>query len=237
MLFQTIESKVIKAQSDSELLEKLIAAHQGFIKKCMIDQQKASGAQLEDEMTVAMLAFTEAVKQYDLSRGKFLGFARLIINRRMIDEYRRLLRQTPMGAKSLDEAYMDDEGNQDMHPYEVAASLSAHEAEVKKRDLQMEIALYQEALSAFGLNFNDLVDESPKQEALRRTYQDLAKWMVKEPDLMKQLNETKKMPISQILERITIDKKRLERGRKYIIALVVLLESDLELIKQYLERR
>lgn len=234
MLFQTLESKVIKAQSDPQLLEKLIAAHQGFIQKCMIDQQKASGAHLEDESTVAMLAFSEAVKAYEPSRGKFLSFARLIINRRMIDEYRKSLKQAPPGSRSLDETLLEKE---EVHPYETLASLRQYEEEVLKRDLQMEIALYEELLNRYGLGFLDLTSEAPKQEGLRKTYKDLALWLMDEEDLIKQIQATQKMPMTQILSRYNIDKKRLERGRKYILAMVVLLSSDLERIKSYVERR
>lgn len=235
MIFQSLEAKVLKAQNDSQLLEKLIDGHQGFIKKCMIDQQKASGALLDDEMTVAMLAFSEAVSQYDVSKGKFISFAKLIINRRMIDEYRRLLRQNPAGGRSLDEPLSEEEDNQ--HPYEVAASIKQYEQEVKRSDLQMEIALYEEALQGFNLSFQELVAVSPKQEALKESYRQIALWIVSETEILKQLYKDKKMPITEILVHFDIDRKKLERGRKYILALVVLLDSDLELIKQYIERR
>lgn len=235
MLFQSLETKVLKAQSDSELLEKLIAAHLGFIKNCMIDQQKASGAQIEDEMTVAMLAFSEAIAQYDVTKGKFLSFARLVINRRMVDEYRRLLRQKPPGSRSLDEPLSEEEDSQ--HPYEVAASVAVYDQEVKRSNLQMEIALYEESLQAFGLSFNELVEVSPKQASIKEDYQAVAKWLVSQPELLRRLHQDQKMPISEILAVFNMDRKKLERGRKYILAMVVLLGSDLELIKQYMERR
>lgn len=234
MLFASLETKVVKAQSDSDLLEKLIAAHQGFIRKCMIDQQKASGAQVDDEMTVAMLAFVEAIKQYDLSKGKFLSFARLVINRRMIDEYRKQLRQMPKGAISLDAAL---EGEEERPIYEAKASVLAYENEVKKRDLQAEIMAFELMLNDFDLSFNELVEVSPKQEGLRLNYQSLAKWLSEQPDMMAQMMTTKKLPAQQILKAYPIDQKRLDRGRKYILALSLLLNSDLDLIKAYMERR
>ena len=237
MLFNNLETKVFKAQSDLQLLEKLIAAHQGFIKKCMIDQQKASGAQFEDEMTVAMLAFSEAVKQYDAGKGKFLSFARLVINRRLVDAYRKQLRQSPPGQLSFDETNDPDTQTQAQSSPEAAASVKHYEEAVRLSDLQMEIALYEEGLSAFELSFNELADISPKQDGLRESYQQVAKWLVTQEALLQQLYKERKMPISEILAAFDMDRKKLERGRKYILAMVVLLDSDLELIKQYVERR
>ncbi len=235
MIFQSLEIKVLKAKNDPKLLEKLIASNEGFIKKCMMDQQKASGALIDDEVTVAMLAFVEAVKQYDTSKGKFISFARLVINRRMVDEYRRLLRQNPFGGNSLDETSPNEENNQ--HPYEIAASVEAYEKEVKQRNLQMEIVLFEEGLLVFELSFKELIEVSPKQEAIKDVYQRIAKWLVSEPELLKRLYTDKKMPIIEILNQFEIDRKKIERGRKYILAMVVLLSSDLDLIKNYLERR
>lgn len=236
MIFDNLETKVQRAQSDKQLLEKLIVAHQGFIKKCMIDQQKASGAQFEDEMTVAMLAFSEAVSQYELSKGKFLSFARLVINRRLIDAYRKQLRQSPPGQLSLDETPDKNEAQSQFSP-ESAASVKHYEETLRRSDLQMEIALYEAALGDFGLSFQELVSISPKQEGLRDSYLQVAKWLTEQDGLLKQLYKEKKMPIAEILTVFDMDRKKLERGRKYILAMVVLLSSDLELIKQYIKRR
>lgn len=235
MLFNSLEAKVFKAQNDPQLLEKLIAAHQGFIKKCMIDQQKASGAPFEDETTVAMLAFAEAVKHYDSSKGKFLSFANLVIKRRLIDAYRQSLKQSPPLQYSLDDSEHSEA--QAQTSAEALASVRHFEEQVRQSDLQMEIVLYETALSEFGLSFAELAEISPKQEGLRNTYLQVAKWLVAQERLMAALYKERKMPISEILSVFNIDRKKLERGRKYILAMVILLDSDLELIKQYLERR
>lgn len=235
MIFSSLENKVLKAQNDSELTNKLIAAHEGFIRKCMIDQQKASGARFDDEMTVAMLAFHEALNKYDSSKGKFLTFAKMVITRRMVDEYRRQLRQIPEGTKSMDEPYSEEEdGNR---PYEAKVSVESYEREVKRADLQLEIAQYNELLAHFNLTFGDLVEVSPKQERLREEYKMVAQWLKTQPNLMAGLYKDKRLPMTEILKNCQADKKRLERGRGYIIALVVLMDSDLDLIKSYLERR
>ena len=235
MIFSSLESKILKAQSDSELTNKLIAAHEGFIRKCMMDQQKASGARVEDEMTVAMLAFAEAISKYDVDKGKFLSFAKLIITRRMVDEYRKQLRQMPLGTRSMDEPYSEEEDAN--KPYETQASMTLFENQVKRSELQMEIVLYNEGLQAFGLNFAELAATSPKQERLRAEYKAVAKWLIGQPALLAGLYKERKLPVTEILKHCETDRKRLERGRPYIIALVVLMNSDLDLIKSYLERR
>lgn len=235
MLFQSVEAKVMKAKDSPELQSKLIEGHLGFIRKCIAEHIKASGVSVDEEMTVAMLAFQEAVETYEASRGKFYSFCKIVIGRRLIDDFRKKIRHE-QGVVSLDVSACDDEGAERPNDALVNVSMKAYEQLCDKTDLQYEIMAYAEILTAYGLSFNDLIESSPKQETLRKLYMDTSHWLVSQPHLFEELKTTRKLPITKIVQAYDIDKKRLERGRRYIIAVAVLLDSDFEKIKAYVRR-
>ena len=49
-------------------------------------------SQSDDEWSLALAAFVEAVRTYDLSKGRFLSFSELVIKRRLTDYYRSQLK-------------------------------------------------------------------------------------------------------------------------------------------------
>ncbi len=44
---------------------------------------------IDEELSIALMAFNEAIDGYDTSKGSFLSFAKLVINRRLIDYLRK----------------------------------------------------------------------------------------------------------------------------------------------------
>ncbi len=77
------------------------AAQDENILNCFIEQQetvilctasRVTGhfvTKSDDEWTIALSAFVEAVKAYDLKRGSFFNFAKMVIQRRLIDYIRQ----------------------------------------------------------------------------------------------------------------------------------------------------
>jgi len=43
----------------------------------------------DDELSIALMAFVEAIRSYDVSKGNFLSFSQNVIKRRIIDYYRK----------------------------------------------------------------------------------------------------------------------------------------------------
>ena len=80
-----ISDDVQKAQEDEEYLNKFIKDNKRFI---MVSASKATRrfiSENDDEWSIALIAFHEAVKSYDLSKGNFRTFAALVIRRRLTD--------------------------------------------------------------------------------------------------------------------------------------------------------
>ena len=102
-----IVSQVQSAKMDSEAADALIRQYMGFIRSetvKFLHTVPENGH--EDELSIAMLAFYEAVLAYEKSRGAFLPYAARAIKNRLIDHYRTEKRHdnvislhTPLGGE------------------------------------------------------------------------------------------------------------------------------------------
>ena len=80
-----IVSQVQSAKTDSEAADALICQYMGFIRSetvKFLHTVPENGH--EDELSIAMLAFYEAVLAYEKSRGAFLPYAARAIKNRLI---------------------------------------------------------------------------------------------------------------------------------------------------------
>src|SRR3972149_8425887 len=86
----SLEERVIKSKNSNNELNTLISDFKPFIASVV---QKKIGKYLEygvdDELSVGLSAFMEAVNSFDAKKGTFLSFSRLVINARVIDFLRK----------------------------------------------------------------------------------------------------------------------------------------------------
>ena len=85
-------SQAVRAKEDEPFLERFIEAHEGFILRTASRHAGHTVTRSDDEYSVALLAFYEAVKGYDPAGGPFGAYASLVIGRRLADYYRALHR-------------------------------------------------------------------------------------------------------------------------------------------------
>lgn len=233
MLFKrSLEERVEKAKKNEEELDKLIEEYKPFIASTL---QKKKGKYLkygyDDELTIGMMAFKEAIEAYDKSKGKFLSFAKQVITLRGIDYYRK-------NKKLEDTIYL--QGNNDIENEDIkSVILNRAIEEYKHKNLnemrRLEILEYKKELKEWGIEFIELVKASPKQQKLKKTYKDIAQFIIQNQDILNKLKSMKRLPLKEIEESMTINRKKLERGRIYIIALIIAITGDYELIREYIE--
>lgn len=214
---QSLEDRVIKAKKDSGEINKLISEFKPFIASVA---QKKVGRYLEygvdDELSVGLIAFKEAMDSYDKNKGKFLSFAKLVISMRLIDYYRKQKRETTL---SLD----DEQSTTDAIDVK---SMDSYRIDEENEKRVLEIIEYRAELEKWGISLEDLAKVSPRKESLREHYKKVARVIVKNSDILNILLQTKRLPIKEIEEIIPIHRKKLERGRIYIIAVVLALVSN-----------
>lgn len=223
---ETLEEKVISSREDPEKKNLLIKQFKPFIASVI---QKRLGKFLEygvdDELSVGLTAFDEAINSYDIKKGKFLSFSRLVITNRIIDYYRKQSRQSHSTSSYNDE---EDEITADLIDKK---SVELFSLQSEAEDKKFEIIQYSQDLSLWGINFGELARFSPKQGNLRLEYISCAKMIANDKNILNELMRTKRLPIKNITKMMPLHRKKIERGRIYIIALVVAIIKNYSFIE------
>ena len=157
-----IVSQVRSAKTDSEAADALIRQYMGFIRSETVKfLHTAPENGHEDELSIAMLAFYEAVLAYEKSRGAFLPYAARAIKNRLIDHYRTEKRHgnvislhTPLGGEEDGGELLDTIPDTVDHAGDYAVRTAS----------RREIQEFSEKLAQFGLTFSDVADNCPRQE-------------------------------------------------------------------------
>ncbi len=214
---QSLEDRVLKSKNDKDKISVLISQFKPFIASVA---QKRVGRYLQygtdDELSVGLMAFSEAVNSFDRKRGKFLSFARMVINARLIDHFRKQDRAVGSG-------YAEDGDAEEALDIR---SMEQYGLDSEAEDRKAEVIEYTQKLKSWGISFEELVRISPKKEDLRVYYKKAARVIVDNKAILDTLLETKRLPIKEIGEIMELHRKKLERGRIYIIAMVLALMGD-----------
>ena len=176
-----IDHSVIDAKENSQTLEDLIRNHEGFIIKSASKTAKRYITKSDDEWSVALSAFAEAVEKYDLEKGSFMAFAELLIRRRLIDWFR-------VNGRFQSEITMEE--------IEEEAVIVPDDAE----NLRLEIETLGEILQEYGFSFMDLAESSPKAQKTKDSCRIAILWILDNSIIIGQLRETKQLPI-KIIEK------------------------------------
>ncbi|WP_229749979.1 RNA polymerase sigma factor SigI [Paenibacillus nasutitermitis] len=188
----------------------------------------------DDEFSIALSAFHEAMEQFSSQAGKsFLGFAETVIRRRLIDYVRKEQRhQHTVPYSSFDR--LDDEG-QTINPIEMQESVSRFQDTQHADARRMEISDYNHSLQMYDIAFMDLPDLSPKHADSREMLIAISRTLASSPGMYESLMETRKLPVKELCQMSGVSRKTIERNRKYLIALAVLQRGDYPYLQHYLE--
>jgi RNA polymerase sigma factor len=80
-----IDNIAVNAKVDEKLMNNFISQYENFIIKCASSAAHSYISKSDDEWSIALHAFTEAIRNYSMEKGSFLNFAELVIRRRIID--------------------------------------------------------------------------------------------------------------------------------------------------------
>ncbi len=184
-------------------------------------------ANSSDEFSVGLQAFHEAIDRFDETKNvSFLNFAGLVINRRIIDYLRKSNRSYLEYPFTYFEAN-DSEGCIEKYAVQQPGIFT------DKLEIQEELLQFKQDLLAFGITFEDLVRLAPKHLDTKLLCISIAKKLTESMELTDKLMTGKKLPIAEILTVFGVHRKTIENHRKYIIALFLILRSDMDIIKGY----
>lgn len=223
-----IVAMVAAARGDSLAADELVRRFLPFIRSETAKVIRRGVSDSDDELSVAMMAFHEAVLAYERLRGAFLPFAARAIRSRIIDFHRR--EQRHRGQLSLHEKNEDDR--------ELADTLDVGTDPISERTdrtaARQEIAHFALGLSEFGLSLTDIADNCPKQSRTLSACHRALDYARGNPELLEQTVRTKKLPITSLAAGAGVERKTLERHRKYMMALLLAYTNGFEIIRGHL---
>ena len=216
-----------RLKEDLEAREAFLAESQAFIRHVA---SQACYRSLEwgkdDELSEALIVFNEAIDLFVVDKGvPFLAYARVLMKRRLIDYYRRQrLRQ----AISLDQEEIG-------RGIDVYLGLDEFREQEQNSERAAEIQQFSKALATFQLTYQDLVVVSPKHRDSRETLLRAARELAFDTELWLQVERKGKVPMQALALKTEIHPKVLERGRKYILAVALLIanQHDYVYLREY----
>lgn len=225
-----IVAQVEKAKSDLDAADGLLRQYLPFIKSetaKFIHRAPQEGR--DDELGIAMFAFHEAVMHYSRGKGAFLRFAATMIKNRLIDYYRKEHRHE--GTLSLDQD--EDEDGRSLYGKLDSGKDEIEEVSVS-RATKEEIMEFAACLSGYGLSLSDIADNCPKQERTLLACHRALACARENPEILDALEKGKKLPLVQLTERSGVERKTLERHRKYMMAILLAYTNGYEIIRGHL---
>lgn len=202
--------------------EQLIQQYRPFIIQSVCHVCKRQIGWHDDEASIGIIAFNEAIDRYNSHHGKsFDNFAYMMIRNRLVDEFRK--QGKILKTESLT-WHGDDEF--ELAANEIAGSLEVYEREKFASELAEELNRYDEILQEYGIRLEELEECSPDHKDARIQLIRMAKQFSMQPEFMAFLHRTKHLPIKDMLRHVEVSKKTIERNRKYLIALILLYSSD-----------
>jgi len=228
-----LEDRVKKIQEGNiQERNSLIKEYIPFIQKNTSSQMGEYVNKEDDIYSIGLMAFNEAIDKYNHDRGSFLTFAAIVIRSRTVDYQRKL------GRFDREVHFSEFNSNEDDNT--AANNLMAVDSFETTIETKMDMVRLVSEMKDFDVTLNDLIKESPKHLDTRIKAVEIARYIYNNPELKDKFIKNRQLPVTDIIGALHISKKTIQRSRKFIIAMVLILHSNLDTLKQYIndiERR
>lgn len=204
-----------------EHLEELIEQHKAFLIRTASETTgRYVSVEHDDEFSIALSAFAEAIERYQPERGSFLAFAGLVIQSRL----RTYLSRERRYENEVSLEKLSENGQEFASP--------EHK---EKDDLLQEIHLFQDELSIFSLNLEILADCSPKHQDTRSRAVDIAEQSSASPGIIKETYKKKKLPVRLVARFCDVTEKIVKGSRQFILATLLIFIKKFPILLQWVK--
>ena len=224
-----IIAQVYAAKESMEKADYLIRTYIPFIRKETSKFISRICTEQDDEFSIAMIAFHEAIQGYTKERGAFLPYTAMLIRSRLVDYQRKEARHK--GQVSI---YAEN-GEDDIPLHEqLADEKDYYEESVNLKATQQEIEELSVVMKMFDVTFTDIAENSPKQERTLEACGKAIRYAAQNRELLDELLRTKKLPMARLVSGSGVERKTLERHRKYILVMLLIQTNGYEIIRGHL---
>ena len=233
MQFIDLNSRIEKIKNNDDEINVFVEEYKPFIASTV---EKITGKFVrygqDEELSIALIAFVEAIKSFDSSKGSFLGFSKSVMRKRLIDYFRKEKKHSKVISINQTSYYKNEEEEID---YSTGESLNRYSIEQISEYRRLELNELKKQLEFWEISFSDLIEASPKHEKTKKLCQQIVQLIVSRTDILDTLKNKKYLPVAEIEKSLKIPRKKIERMRKYIIAAVVIMLGDYQYIREYIE--
>lgn len=231
-MMHDLSLKLEKAKNDMIYADNLIKEFMPFILSTTSKVTKKSVNRTDDETSISMIAFHEAIKSYDKEKGSFLAYSSIVMRNRLIDYFKK--EEKHKNVISLD-TKINDEDNISLidtiehkeNQYENLHNLKATKEEI------FELT---RILNSFGVGLIDISENSPKQERTIDAIRKLLNYAIQNKEILNKIEKTGKIPIAELSKNTGVSKKTIERHRKYILAMFLIQTNGYEIIRDHISK-
>ena len=91
-------------------------------------------------------------------------------------------------------------------------------------------------MEEFGLRLEDVAENCPKQQRTLEACRNVLRYARETEGILEEFLRTKRLPITQLSAGSGVEKKTLERHRKYLAALLLIYSNGYEMIRGHLKQ-
>ena len=230
------EERVLSAKEDPQAKNSFLTEEQDHILRLTSKILGRTISRSDDEWSVGFIAVSEAIDSFEPSKGSFWSYASVVIKSRLTDAFRKQKRTYNEISVSPDTFSGEvDEENESLNIQLEVTDKIAVESLGVNNSLKMELDALNAELSVFDISLKDLYECSPKSSKTKQSCSMIVNAIFLPPPIVRMIRETKKLPIKDILNRIKISSKIIDRHRKYLIAVSIILDGDYPFITEYVK--
>lgn len=226
--------RVKEAKEDMRAADELIRAYMPFIRKETSKFLKRSVTEdHEDELSIAMIAFYEAISSYSVLRGPFLHYAALNIKSRLTDHLRKEAKHKDLLSLN---APISEESDSESTLLDTLSSDEDHaQTSVMRAATRDEIREFSASLEKFGITLTDIAEACPEQKRTLASCKKALEFALSDSELMDNFLRTGRLPLARLSEGAGVERKTLERHRKYVVGLLLAYTNGFEIIRGHLK--
>lgn len=227
-----IDEKAILAAEDDNIFSEFVYEQKRFITNCSYHTTHKYITESDDEWSIALIAFSQAVKTYDQKKGSFLPYAEMIIKRNLIDYYRhtKKFNSELSVSNSIFESNPEDDDIDIGIKIEVSNQISKQPNDELRDEIESANAVFEQ----FGFSFYALTSCSPKSSKTKETCKQAVLYILNNPIIKHEIYDSKQLPLKIIQKNTNLPRKLLEHHRRYILAAVEILSGEYPMLAEYM---
>jgi len=205
----------LQKNTHSDACKNFILEHKPFILSTISARlNRYIRSENEEVFSIGLSAFLESIEKFDPDKGQFYSFAKLVIDRRVINYIR---------------------GNE-KHIHEDIDTIQIKDNSVSLEEqflLKEELKSFEKKLEFFGITVDELVESSPLHYDTRERAITIGEKTSHEKDLVDHLYRSKRLPVTKMCQRFMITRKVIYGSKNFIISVIVVFHEKLDLIKRW----